>query len=172
LKLNDKQFISGSEDNSIKLWNLPEVGVKKSKVEDDSDDDNDSKNTEAGPCTETLTGHTGSVLCLEKLNDFKFISGSEDKSIRFWNLKFSTCIALIRHKDAVLCLLKLNDLKFISGCRDREVRTWNAESGDSEMGIIEHTDAVACFAKLNDEHFVSGSWDHSIGLWKKGNYTW
>lgn len=33
----------------------------------------------------TLTGHSGSVVCLAFVSDHELISGSIDKTIRIWN---------------------------------------------------------------------------------------
>ena len=48
LKLNSNEIISGSWDNTIKIWNL-----------------------EKNECIKTLNGHTSGVRCLLKLNDDK-----------------------------------------------------------------------------------------------------
>ena len=58
LQVNGTTLISGSYDNTLKIWNL-----------------------RSGLCTNTLRGHTDSVLCLQFDNE-KIISGSADRTIR------------------------------------------------------------------------------------------
>ena len=55
------KVISGSDDNTIKVWDLKEEGK----------------------CLQTLRGHTNSVDCLLKF-DGNLISGSWDKTIKVW----------------------------------------------------------------------------------------
>jgi hypothetical protein len=64
LAADGKTLISGSSDNTIKLWSLPD-----------------------GTPLKTVEGHKGSVLALALAADGKtLISGSSDKTIRLWRL--------------------------------------------------------------------------------------
>src|SRR5437762_3119905 len=88
-------IISGSNDNSIKIWDL-----------------------ETGECIHTLLGHHRSVIsvCLTSDNK-KIISGSRDKSIKIWDLETGECIhTLLGHQNSVesVCLTSDNK-KIISG---------------------------------------------------------
>ena len=40
-----------------------------------------------GECTETLTGHNGSVWSLLKVTDHQIASGSDDKTIKLWDFR-------------------------------------------------------------------------------------
>ena len=55
--------MSGSKDGRIKIWNVEE-----------------------GKCLKTLEGHTSAVYCIEVLDNGEIVSGSDDKTIRIWNL--------------------------------------------------------------------------------------
>ncbi len=59
---DDNYIISGSEDNSIKIWER-----------------------ETSSEIQTLKRHSGYVTCIAFSNDDKYIiSGSDDKSIKIW----------------------------------------------------------------------------------------
>ena len=62
IKLNDGKIVSGSRDNTIKIWD-PLDNYK---------------------CIQTLDGHKKAVSSLIKLNDGKIVSGSADNTIKIW----------------------------------------------------------------------------------------
>ena len=63
LLANNKQ-VSGSWDNSIKIWNV-----------------------DYGECIRTLTGHSKCVRSLQLLANNQLASGSFDKTIKIWNVE-------------------------------------------------------------------------------------
>jgi E3 ubiquitin-protein ligase TRAF7 len=58
--MHGDKLISGSDDNTIKVWN-----------------------TDTWACERTLEGHTGTVNSLVRHGD-KLISGSADSTIKVW----------------------------------------------------------------------------------------
>ena len=55
-------------------------------------------------CVQVLTGHTGSVLCLQ-YDENIIISGSSDSTVRVWSVKTGEMLnTLIHHCEAVLHL--------------------------------------------------------------------
>src|SRR5207244_228907 len=71
-KLDEKQLVSGSYDNTIRIWNL-----------------------ETGKEIKQLV-HAAKVLCIEKLNDRHLAVGDKYGDIRIWDLDTDTCIKLIK----------------------------------------------------------------------------
>ncbi len=67
--IGDDQFISGSFDRTIKLWN---------------------KST--GECIHTFEGHRWPVTSVATIGDDRFISGSDDRTIKLWNISTGECI--------------------------------------------------------------------------------
>lgn len=53
-------IVSGSCDNTIKIWDLK------------------------GTCLNTFKEHSSSVCCMIETKDKKLLTGSEDTSIKFW----------------------------------------------------------------------------------------
>ena len=71
----------------------------------------------------TLQGHTGTVFCLIVHNNILY-SGSDDNTIRAWNLDTNECItALQGHTGYVKCLIVHNNMLY-SGSRDDTIRAW------------------------------------------------
>ncbi len=115
ISLSSKSFISGSTDNTIKVWyNLKVV--------------------------KTLHGHAGGVTCLILLNDNEtLISGSLDTTIKVWNIsKGDEEIKTLQgHTDWITCLVILNnndnkEETLISGSFDNTILVWNLTSGQKQ----------------------------------------
>ena len=71
----------------------------------------------------TLQGHTDDVNCLVVHKNILY-SGSDDRTIRAWNLDTNECItALQGHTDDVRCLIVHNNILY-SGSEDNTICTW------------------------------------------------
>ena len=83
-----KYLASGSNDNSIKIWNLND---KREKF--------------------TLTGHTSYIYAVAITQDGQFIvSGSDDSTIKIWSIvKKTEVCTLIRHTSFVFTIAISND---------------------------------------------------------------
>ncbi len=67
-KLNENKIISGSRDQTIKVWDLS-----------------------TGLCCNTLEGN-GSAMCIQLLSDERIICGYDDWSIKVWDLDANDCL--------------------------------------------------------------------------------
>ena len=77
---NEGILATGSEDTTIKLWNI---------------------NTGAD-CLTTLHGHTDHVRGVDFNNKGLLASGSKDSTVRIWNLETKNCLKKLEgHKDGV-----------------------------------------------------------------------
>ena len=143
---DNKFIISGSSDNSIKVWNILDLKEEF-----------------------TLLGHTGHVKSVCSSSDGRFIiSGSEDKTIKIWNVQEQRAeFTLIGHSDSVNSVAVSVDNKFIvSGSSDNTVRIWNMQGRREECILIGHTERVSSVAVSADTRFiVTGSIDKTIKIW-------
>src|SRR3990170_8797570 len=102
------RIVSGSSDNSIKIWNA-----------------------ETGELIRTLLGHTNSVwsVCFSSDNK-QIVSGSCDRSIKIWNAETGELIrTLLGHTATVTSVcFSSNNKQIISGGCDNSIKTWNAET--------------------------------------------
>ncbi|RAM53032.1 MAG: hypothetical protein C6Y22_02755 [Hapalosiphonaceae cyanobacterium JJU2] len=78
-----KTVISGSEDNTIKIWNL-----------------------ETGQLKRTLTGHTGIVNYLSVTPDDKYIVSAESKNVRIWNLQTGALIRELENSNGTISFVE------------------------------------------------------------------
>jgi WD40 repeat protein len=77
---------------------------------------------------ETLrcVGHTQPIHCIDyQPRDRRLLTGSEDHTLRVWDLDKGTEITTFVHSDWVLCaVFSANGKLVLSGSRDKKVRLW------------------------------------------------
>jgi len=151
----DGLLASGSWDNTIRLWRLPD-----------------------GECVATLRGHQGSVLSLAAIPGGSLLaSGSSDNTVRLWHLPDGECMATFRgHEGAVLSLAAVPGGSLLaSGSSDNTVRVWYLPEGDSWFlpedecmaTLWRHGSGVTSLAVTPDGNLLaSGSHDKTICLWR------
>ena len=105
IQYSGNYLVSGSRDRTLRIWNL------------------ETQRLLRGP----LTGHTGSVLCLQfdEKEDI-IISGSSDTDVVIWQFSTGEMIRKISqaHKESVLNLKF--DKRFLVTCsKDKTIRIWN-----------------------------------------------
>jgi WD40 repeat protein len=120
-------------------------------------------------CLMVLLGHTDYVTSVAlSVNRQAAVSGSEDKTVRAWDLSAGRCIAVLEgHADRVHCVALSEDGRTaLSGSWDNTVRVWDLTQGISTSILEGHTDAVLSVALSKDGRAaVSGSGDKTVRVW-------
>ena len=79
----------------------------------------------SGRCLSTLEG-CGGVLALAQLPDGRLASGSQDSTIRIWDVGSGRCLSILeRHGDFVSALALLPDGQLVSGSFDKTIGLWD-----------------------------------------------
>jgi WD40 repeat protein len=141
-----KTLISGSDDNTIKIWDLL-TGTEKL----------------------TFKGHSNSVRAIALTPDGKtVISGSYDKTIQIWDIatgkkKFT----FIGHSDSVSAVAITPDGKtLISGSVDNTIKIWDVATREEKFTFQGHSYSVSAVAITPDgKTLISGSVDNTIKIW-------
>jgi WD40 repeat protein len=141
-----KTFASGSEDNTIKVWNLA-----------------------TGKEITTLTGHSSSVKSVSFSPDGKTLaSGSEDNTIKVWNLATGKAITTLTGHDSLVRSVSFSpDGKTLaSGSGDKTIKVWNLATGKPITSLTGHSDWVNSVSFSPDgKTLASGSGDNTIKVW-------
>ena len=150
--LPDGRVLSGSDDMTIKVWDL--------------------EKPDGEQCTHILTGHTSWVRCIGVLPDGRVLSGSDDGTIKVWDLEKpdgEQCThTLTGHTGSVRCMGALPDGRVLSGSSDKSIKVWDLEKPDGEQcthTLTGHTGMVECIGVLPDGRVLSGSFDKTIKVW-------
>ncbi|XP_027837604.2 F-box/WD repeat-containing protein 7 [Aphis gossypii] len=180
LQFCGNQVVSGSDDNTLKVWSVitgkclrtlvgHTGGVWSSQmagnviISGSTDRTLKVWNAETGQCTHTLYGHTSTVRCMH-LHENKVVSGSRDASLRLWDIKTGQCLSIfLGHQAAVRCV-QYDGRLIVSGAYDYLVKVWDAESEICLHTLSGHTNRVYSL-QFDSIHVVSGSLDTSIRVW-------
>ncbi|KAL4230515.1 F-box/WD repeat-containing protein 7 [Mactra antiquata] len=134
------RVVSGSDDNTLKVWSAL-----------------------TGKCLRTLVGHTGGVWSSQMQGNI-IISGSTDRTLKVWNADTGQCMyTLYGHTSTVRCM-HLCGNKVVSGSRDATLRVWNVETGQCLHVLMGHVAAVRC-VQYDGRRIVSGAYDYMVKIW-------
>lgn len=140
---------SGSEDKTIKLWNL-----------------------RTGELKTTLTGHSDGVKSVAFSPDGKTLaSGSADYTIKLWQLHNASPLhTLTGHSNSVKAVAISRDGQILaSASQDKTIHLWHLHTGELYSQLTGHWGEVNSVAISSDgQTLVSASWDETIRLWHLG----
>uniref|UniRef100_A0A7G3A8T8 Putative cdc4 n=1 Tax=Lutzomyia longipalpis TaxID=7200 RepID=A0A7G3A8T8_LUTLO len=140
LQFCGNRIVSGSDDNTLKVWSAI-----------------------TGKCLRTLVGHTGGVWSSQMSANI-IISGSTDRTLKVWNADTGQCIhTLYGHTSTVRCM-HLHGNKVVSGSRDATLRVWDVTRGICLHILVGHLAAVRC-VQYDGKLVVSGAYDYMVKVW-------
>ena len=104
-------------------------------------------------------------------------SGSDDKTIKIWDLPTGVCIVTLGgHRGSVTCLAQMNHM-IVSGSTDATLKIWNIETtsltntakSQCLRTLRGHEDFITCLnvfpCQISGAHLASSSIDKTIRLW-------
>lgn len=117
-------------------------------------------------CSQILTGHTGSVLCLQ-YDERIIVSGSSDSTVRVWDVSSGDMLnTLVHHCEAVLHVRFQNGM-MVTCSKDRSIAVWDMPSAKDialRRVLVGHRAAVNV-VDFDDKYIVSASGDRTIKVW-------
>ncbi len=135
----DGKIISGSLDNTVRVW--------------------DMQGSRLAECR----GHEDLVKSVCVTKDGKILSGSLDKTVRVWDMQGNQLAVCRGHEYGVYSLCVMKDIKIVSGSSDRTVRVWDMEG--TQLAVCrghEHSIWSIC---VTQDMIVSGSDDGTVRVW-------
>ena len=119
----------------------------------------------------SLNGHKSEIWCLTTLTNGQFASGSEDNTIKIWNIKNRGIISTLTsgHKDWVTALCDVSAEILVSGSKDNSLIIWNKLPGYSTYSpkqiFTEHKSVIRGILRINNQEIISGDGFGDIRVW-------
>ncbi|KAK0763420.1 hypothetical protein N5P37_002797 [Trichoderma harzianum] len=147
---DSKLIISGSSDNTLKMWDAS-----------------------TGRALKSLTGHNATIYAVAfSHNDDLMISGSGDGVVILWNLVEGTSNVLETHTGIIGSVaFSENSLYFYTSSQDGTVRSWSSTSGQCQQILRGHRGPVSSVAisptsPTSPTFIASGSLDETVKIWE------
>ena len=145
--LNENNFASGMEDNSINIFNIFDTKmIHKKKLE----------------------GSNEIISCIKKINEKFIISGNYDGDLIVWDLIKLELFFVIKqaHLYKINSIIKLNDGSFASCSNDKTIKIWNLHKRLNLLTFSEaHEKAINNLIQLNNGMLISTGKDSLIKIW-------
>ena len=132
---------SGSEDNTIKIWN-----------------------TDDGSVVRTLTGHNADIFSLAVLPNGNLASGSGDTTIKIWNTDEGLIRTLTGHTDAIKALAVLQNGYLASASNDTTIKIWNTDNQSLINTFSGYNTYGNSLAALENGRFATVGLDDTIKI--------
>jgi WD40 repeat protein len=109
--------------------------------------------TPPGPLLQTFADHTDKVMALAVLPDGRALSGSDDRTLRLWDLRSGESRVLTSHTDWVRALAVLPDGRALSGSQDWGAIVWDVAQC-AQIAAFMGDAAITCVA-ATPTHFIA-----------------
>lgn len=119
-----------------------------------------------------LKYHTCWISCATALNDGRFATGSEDKSIIIYNNKtFKPDLIIKEHKGYIMSLIQLSSGVLCSASNDKTIKLYNIDGNTYNVlqTLSDHKLPITKITELSNKKIVSCSTDQSIIVYSKEN---
>ena len=186
LSSDGQTLVSGSEDKTIKIWNLNTGQVSRTllghsdavrsvtlspdgQILASASGDKTIKLWNLHGQIRTLSGHSGPVWSVAINPDGQtLVSGSEDGTVKIWNLPTGELRRTINgHSGRVFSVaISPDGQTFATASIDKTIKVWHLQSGELIRTLLGHADAVRCVVFSPDgQKLASSSWDKTIKVW-------
>ncbi|EJU00171.1 WD40 repeat-like protein [Dacryopinax primogenitus] len=161
-----RMIITGSRDNSLRLWYLPREGDAEYKSPGTGEGDTDRDEPQRNPYHVRLfAGHTSAVRALAARGK-TLVSGSYDCTVRVWDMSTGECRFVLSGHAQKVYSVALDPIRerCASGSMDGTVRIWCLETGQCLHALTGHTSLVGLLS-IRPNQLISAAADSTLRVW-------
>jgi len=104
----------------------------------------------------SFEGHAKIVSMLKPLNKVRFLSGSDDFSIKLWDLASQSCsLTFIGHQQTISDVVVYDSNTIISGDKQGTLKFWSLETGTILREIKAHETYISSIAVKSDKTLLT-----------------
>jgi WD40 repeat protein len=189
-QIDNDTMVSGSQDNTIRIWkistgetlkiineNTAVLAVRVFSIEykqivcgkSGSSNNLQIYNYNTGDLIKTLTGHSSSVYSIEMLSGQFMASGGDDQSVIIWDLFSYTIKYTLTGHNVVLCVKRLSSNLIASGDLNGKIIVWNWLTGEQIFTLTGHLNRLDALDLYDEQTLASGSYDKTVKFWNITN---
>ena len=118
-----------------------------------------------------FSGHKDSIYCLCPISNKILASGSNDTTIKIWNIKDRSIISTLSGHTGPVCeLCYVKEGVFVSGSYDESMIIWSKSTSESSIyshrqRLRGHKSDIRGIIRLNNREIVSGEWGGDLMIW-------
>ena len=118
-----------------------------------------------------FSGHKLSIYCLCAMSKNILASGSEDTTIKIWNIEDRSIMSTVSgHTEGVNVLCNVKEGVFVSGSYDYSLIIWSKSTPESSIyshrqTLTGHNSYIKGIIRLNNREIVSGEYDGDLWIW-------
>ena len=118
-----------------------------------------------------FSGHKWWIRCLCPISNIILASGSDDKTIKIWNIEDRSIMSTLSgHKDGVSALCNVSEGVLVSGSEDKSLIIWSKSTPESSIYSLRqvftgHKSEIKGIIRLNNREIVSGEWNGDLMMW-------
>ena len=164
----EKKIVSENCGKLIKSFNHHSSGINSIQVDENSNKLISSSFTikildlKTGKCLKTLNNHKDRVTNILIIPNNKFISASNDKTIKIWDLNSYECFNTLTSESRVYSLCLISDNEIACGCDDGSINIWNLNNLAKVKSLKAHDSWISYLLLFDKTKLISCSSDKKI----------
>jgi WD40 repeat protein len=124
-----------------------------------------------------LDGHSKEIRCIVKLPDGRIATGSDDNTIRIWNLELKKCDTILKgeenywdgvnwnHITCIDVIPEKQNFRLVSGSSDGKIKIWELLNPKNDIIIQTACSDLNCVGVLSDGKIISQTQKNVFKIW-------